>query len=219
MEGKEEIKRYIADFEETEKRHLYPFGEELCLPKSMPVYHVEPDKLNIPEVIEIIKSLQIDCFAVFGTSLVKEELLNLTPNYINIHLGLSPYYRGTATTFWPYNNEPEYVGVTVLHLDKGIDSGSIIHQSLVSLEPGDTIHDGSLKAIRSGIELQVKAIEELTNGTLQSHPQDLSQDKTYYAKDFNVHVLREVKKRWNETSIGEYIKNQDRLKEKIKYIP
>lgn len=219
MEGKEEIIKYMDEFKDTEKKHFYPLGEKLLLDDKIPVYHVEPGKINNAEWVEKIRAINPDCFAVYGTGLIKEELLSFPQPYINIHLGLSPYYRGMATTFWPYHSkEPEYVGVTVMHLDIGIDSGPIIHQSLVDLEPGDTIHDGSMKAIRAGVDLQLKAIEEFGNQTIKSYEQDLSIGRTYYNDAFNAHVLREVQQYWNETNLSDYIKNQDNLKSKINYI-
>ena len=48
--------------------------------------------------------------------------------FLNVHLGLSPYYRGSGTNVWPLiNTEPDMVGAT-LCIDAGIDNGEIIHQ-------------------------------------------------------------------------------------------
>ncbi|MDA2909533.1 formyl transferase [Nitrospiraceae bacterium AH_259_D15_M11_P09] len=219
MEGKEEIIRYVEEFRETERRYLFPYGREFRLPRDVPLYSIEPDEMNASETVAKIAFLKADCFAVFGTGLIKRELLGLTPNFINIHLGLSPNYRGHACSFWPfYNDEPQYVGVTVFFIDEGIDSGPIIHQSLVDLEPGDVIHDASLKAIRAGIDLQIKALEELANDTIIGHPQDLSKGRTHYAKDFNVNVLREIQTRWDNGRLRQYVSMQERLKTQIRYI-
>ena len=50
-----------------------------------------------------------DVVLVFGTGILREALLSAFPGrLINIHLGLSPYYRGAGTNFWPLvNGEPE----------------------------------------------------------------------------------------------------------------
>ena len=43
-----------------------------------------------------------DVVLVFGTGLLKAPLIGAFPGrIINIHLGLSPYYRGAGTNFWP----------------------------------------------------------------------------------------------------------------------
>ena len=46
---------------------------------------------------------------------------------INIHMGISPYYRGTDCNFWAlYDCKPELVGATLHLISKGIDNGKII---------------------------------------------------------------------------------------------
>ena len=48
---------------------------------------------------------------------------------LNIHLGLSPFYRGQATNYWAFvNNEIQFIGATFHKIDGGIDTGPIIHQ-------------------------------------------------------------------------------------------
>jgi methionyl-tRNA formyltransferase len=217
--GAAEIAQYIQGFEEAERRILPASSAGRCLPHNVPVIMVPPGRMNDPEIIQKVREINPDCIAVFGTGLIKEELLGMDIKFINIHLGLSPWYRGTGGSFWPfYNNEPEYVGVTVFYLDLGIDSGPVIHQSLVDFEEGDWIHEGSVKAILAGVDLQVRAIGELADGTINSHVQDLSIGSTFHAKDFDIDALRTVKDNWGVERMREYIARQDSLKSKIPYV-
>ena len=63
----------------------------------------------------------------------------------NIHGGLSPWYRGGVTHFWPsYLLEPEYTGMTLHELTNDIDGGGIIHQNISSLNIKDGIHQKML---------------------------------------------------------------------------
>jgi methionyl-tRNA formyltransferase len=75
----------------------------------------------------------------YGCSIIKEPLLSaFEGRFLNIHLGLSPYYRGSGTNYWPLvNNEPEYVGATFMFIDSGIDTGEVIHQIRANLVWGD----------------------------------------------------------------------------------
>ena len=58
--------------------------------------------------------------------------------FINVHLGLSPYYRGSGTNFWPLvNGEPEFVGATFMYIDSGVDTGEVIHQLRADIHYGD----------------------------------------------------------------------------------
>lgn len=218
--GSEEIGRYLQGFADKEREYLLPAGEDFRIPDHVPFLTVDPDCLNDRELHETIVGLKPNCFAVFGTSLVKRDLMDLSPHFVNIHLGLSPYYRGVACSFWPFfNDEPEYVGVTVFYLDEGIDSGPILHQSLVDLAPGDTIHDASVKAIISGVDLQLQALEEIENGTARAHPQDLTIGRTYYNKDFNVDVLRDCLARWDDERFDRYLAEQEQRKAKVDFVP
>ncbi len=90
---------------------------------------------------EII-DLAPDLVLAYGCSLIRPPLLEVFAGRIlNAHLGLSPYYRGTGTNFWPLiNGEPEYVGATFMYIDAGVDTGEIIHQMRARVFPGDTPH-------------------------------------------------------------------------------
>jgi len=89
---------------------------------------VEAPHINHPDVIKLIDECQPDLIAVFGTSLLKGELLEKGRlGIINLHGGLSPEYRGADCTFWAlHNREPEKVGCTLHYINAGIDTGNII---------------------------------------------------------------------------------------------
>ena len=80
---------------------------------------------------------------VFGTGLLKRPLLDaFAGRLLNIHLGLSPYYRGAGTNFWPLvNREPEFCGATIHFLDEGVDTGPIIAHVRPAIRSGDGPHD------------------------------------------------------------------------------
>ena len=80
------------------------------------------------------------CNYNYGCSIIQEPLLSVFDGrFVNVHLGLSPYYRGSGTNFWPLvNKEPEFVGATFMHIDSGIDTGEIIHQIRADYFWGDT---------------------------------------------------------------------------------
>src|SRR5207342_2259683 len=89
------------------------------------------------EVARQLADVKPEAIVVSGTRLVRPPVLELHPplGMLNLHTGLSPYYRGGPCTFWSlYNEEPEYAGVTVHHLTPGIDSGDIILSARAGLE-------------------------------------------------------------------------------------
>ncbi|MDA1015750.1 MAG: formyltransferase family protein [Planctomycetota bacterium] len=107
----------------TELRELIPKGD-----------------INLPEHAESIIKLEPDLLVSYGCSIICEPLLSaFHRRFINVHLGLSPYYRGSGTNFWPLvNSEPEYVGATFMHIDAGVDTGEVIHQIRARMSWGDT---------------------------------------------------------------------------------
>ena len=78
-----------------------------------------------------------DVYVVFGASYIKGWLIDLLVERkaLNIHMGISPYYRGTSCNFWAlYDGNPNYVGATVHMLTKGLDSGPMLYHCVPKLE-------------------------------------------------------------------------------------
>ena len=98
--------------------------------------------VSTKKCLKEILSLGPDIIVVYGSSILKGEILKIFKKKIlNVHLGLSPYYRGSGTNIFPFiNNEPEFAGVTFMYLDKGIDTGEIIHQFRSNVYQKDNIH-------------------------------------------------------------------------------
>lgn len=96
--------------------------------------------INDPAHVDEIVSQRPDLLISYGCSLITSSLLQeFEGRFLNVHLGLSPYYRGVATNFWPLvNGEPECVGATFMHIDSGIDTGAVLHQIRAKYEWGDT---------------------------------------------------------------------------------
>jgi len=133
--------------DEAERRH---FGEAL-LP-SVPRLDVSRDDLNTAATIAFINALQPDLILSYGVHKLTPETLDgmSAPLKWNIHGGLSPWYRGVTTHFWPsYFLEPQMTGMTVHELTQDIDGGAVVHQSAAALVRGDGVHDLACRAVQS----------------------------------------------------------------------
>tara|TARA_A100001015_G_scaffold321260_1_gene451068 strand:- start:3031 stop:3843 length:813 start_codon:yes stop_codon:yes gene_type:complete len=110
---------------------------------------LKADELNTNSLANKIKKFDADICFIFGTDMIKGAVFKALPNNkINLHLGLSPWYRGSATLFWPfYFLKPQYAGITFHQIIESPDAGEIIHQSLPQLEYGDGIHDVGIKCV------------------------------------------------------------------------
>tara|TARA_Y100000310_G_scaffold94901_2_gene92721 strand:- start:25718 stop:26512 length:795 start_codon:yes stop_codon:yes gene_type:complete len=199
---------------ETEKKF---FGNNCeFISKNIPILHKE---VNSNFIFQKIKNYDPDIMIVFGASIIKDPLLSLGKRnrFLNLHLGLSPYYKGNATNFWPFiNNELEFLGSTVLHIDPGIDTGDIITHVKPKIEVGDNVHTIGCKIVQQSIEKIKDILDVIKNGgEINRVPQwSVDDEKIYRLKDFNENVLNQYLKNLNDGIVDKFLKN-DRKKIKV----
>lgn len=155
-------------------------------------------QVNTPEIFERIKLFDPCLMIAFGSSIIKEPLLSLLPkgHFLNVHLGISPYYRGSGTNFWPFvNNELEYVGSTILHIDPGIDTGDIVTHVIPEIELGDDVHTLGCKVIQESVITLQKIIHIVKEGKQLPRTKQwiVDNEKYYKNKDFNESILLKYK--------------------------
>ena len=129
--------------------------------------------LNSPETRTRLRELEPDLIAVMGTSLLKKRLIQIpSRGILNLHTGLSPYYRGGMTVLWPMiNGEPRFCGVTLHRLSAGIDSGDILYHGLPNWQASDNFSTINCKLIVLGSALMVRAIGEVAAGESRARAQ------------------------------------------------
>lgn len=104
---------------------------------NIDILSIEFGNLNSYSMSSLKRFLKSDIYIVFGSSYIKGELVNfLVKNKtINIHMGVSPYYRGTACNFWAlYDDNPHLVGATIHILSKGLDSGPMLYHAMSNIK-------------------------------------------------------------------------------------
>ena len=132
--------------------------------KSNPLF-IEKGTLNNNSIVSSIINENPDFIIAYGCSIISSDLLEHFKNrIINIHLGLSPYYRGSGTNFWPfYHKELQYIGVTFMYMDRGIDTGEIIHQIQADFKLDDTISAVGNRLIVKMTDECIKLMRNLNN--------------------------------------------------------
>ena len=122
--------------------------------------------INHPEVVKLARELKPDLICVFGTSLIRGELLKEGRlGIINLHGGLSPEYRGADCTFWAlYNGEPEKIGCTLHYIDAGIDTGRLIAHISPEVREGDSELVLFWRAVQDSAEIYAEAVARLAQG-------------------------------------------------------
>ena len=117
---------------------------------------IKKGSINDEKNINLIKKEKIHYIISYGCSIISSEFINKFKNKIfNVHLGLSPYYKGSGTNFFPFvNNELQFCGSTIMQISKKIDSGKIVHQVRPDFSLNDNIHTiGNKIIIKTAQEL------------------------------------------------------------------
>lgn len=184
-----EIKKHFSLREDMEK---IVFSEnDFFVNNTLPIIYKD---VNSEYVYSVVKEFGPDMIFCFGAAIVKEPLLSLLPpgHFINLHLGLSPYYRGSGTNFWPFvNKELEYLGSTIMYIDAGIDTGDILCHVTIPIESGDTVHSVGCKIIRESAYKMVEIINKYKNNEQLNRVKqwDFPEFRYFKIKDFNDDVL------------------------------
>ncbi len=137
--------------------------------------------LNMVDLEVLRPALNSDYYIVFGSSYIKGPLCDfLVENRaINIHMGVSPYYRGSSCNFWAmYDGNPELVGATVHMLSKGLDSGDMLFHAFPKEEAIDPFVIG-MKAVKSAHNSLVEYIRTGYIETLSPVKQDKKDEIRY----------------------------------------
>jgi folate-dependent phosphoribosylglycinamide formyltransferase PurN len=171
------------------------FAEDavLRLPAGTAHHVIDPTGCNDPAEVARMRGLSPDVVLVFGTGILRAGLVAVFPGrMLNLHLGLSPYYRGAGTNFWPLvNGEPEYVGATIHYLDEGLDSGPIVSHARAEVRPDDGPHDIGNRTITAAVEVLLHAAVALGSGPLPAAPQE-GGGRLYKRKDFSAAAVRRM---------------------------
>jgi methionyl-tRNA formyltransferase len=145
----------------------------LAMEAGLPV--VQPEKIkNNPELRARLETINPDAIIVVAYGrIIPEWMLNL-PRWgnINLHASLLPKYRGAAPIQWAIANGETVTGATTMRLDQGLDTGDILLQRSLPIEPDQTAEQLFPVLAVSGAGLLLETLAGLEAGTIQRIPQD-----------------------------------------------
>ena len=170
------------------------FGKSRFISPKVSTLILKSGDLNYLTQENLKEALQSDLYVVFGSSFIKSWLIDdlIEKKALNIHMGLSPYYRGSSCNFWAMHDSlPNYVGATIHFLSKGLDSGPMIFHSVPEFNNEDPFAY-TMKAVKQAQEDLVFFIKNLKQ--LDSKP--VNQNKGLQIRytrnsDFTDKVARE----------------------------
>jgi len=133
--------------------------------------------VNSQATLQQIKAWRPDLIiSIYLNQLIKPELINLPPGgTLNVHPALLPRNRGIFPNFWIITDGEPETGVTIHWVDEKFDTGRILLQEKITVEPSDTVISLSYKSSILGAEMLVKAVKLVDSGNPPRLPQDNSQ--------------------------------------------
>lgn len=176
------------------------FGEVRFAPRAVQTLSIRMGDLSLLSRQTLADALDADVFVVFGASFIKGWLCDLLVerHALNIHMGLSPYYRGSSCNFWAlYDRRPHMVGATIHQLSTGLDSGPMLFHAL----PGHFDADPFVFTMRSVVVAQDALQARIRDGSLdmlEPVDQDRSAELRYSRNaEFNDPVAAEFLARFD----------------------
>lgn len=172
-EGEQIVAVYMPADPSSSKGNTF---KELAEANGIPVR--QPARMQDPEVFEDYKPFGAELNVMaFVTDIVPSTILDHPRlGTIQYHPSLLPRHRGASAINWAVINGETKTGLSIFWPDEGLDTGPILLQKEVAIEPDDTL--GTVyfnKLFPLGVEAIVESVRLITAGRAPKTPQDLTQ--------------------------------------------
>ena len=146
-----------------------------ALEKGLPV--VQPESLKSALVVEQLAGFQPDAIVVSAYGqILPESVLAIPPHgVVNIHPSLLPEFRGASPVASAILSGYEFAGVSLMLLDKGMDTGPVLARAQISIAPQDTTGSLTDKLAGVGAQLLLEVLPRWMKGEITPQPQDEAQ--------------------------------------------
>jgi methionyl-tRNA formyltransferase len=164
-------------------------------PSAPPIF--QPPKIKDPEAIEQIRDVTPDVIVVMAYGQILPRAVLEIPRLacLNLHASILPRWRGAAPIQAAIAAGDRETGITVMHMDEGLDTGDILLQRTVEILSNDTggsLHD---RLAQNAPEPLVESLRLVAVGNAPRIPQDNSH-ATYAPKLKREHGLID----WSEAA-------------------
>lgn len=133
----------------------------------------QPRNLKSSKFLNRLRKIQADVFVVVAFKKLPKLVWSIpTKGTINLHASLLPAYRGAAPINWAIINGEKKSGMTTFFIDNKIDTGHLLLQKEIDIDPDDTagnLHDKMM--LHSG-KLVLDTLEGIEKDTLTPREQD-----------------------------------------------
>lgn len=140
------------------------------------------ESVNDSGFIKIIAEIKPSLILVNGTRIISAKTLNsINCPIINVHVGITPLYRGVHGAYWALaNNDKKNCGVTIHAIDKGIDTGKILAQDTIEPRRNDNFVTYPYLQFQKAISLVKKVIPEILKGEMKFINPPQGRSKLWY---------------------------------------
>ncbi|HVS78448.1 MAG TPA: methionyl-tRNA formyltransferase [Steroidobacteraceae bacterium] len=177
-------------------QRLSPSPVKAAVGAAVPV--AQPATLRTPEDRAPLAAWRPDVLVVVAYGLILPAAVLEIPRLgcVNVHASLLPRWRGAAPVERALLAGDETTGVSIMVMDEGLDTGPLLLQRPMAIDPHDT--GGSLreKLAAFGAPLLLEALQGLADGTLAAHPQ--AADGVTYARKLE---KREAPIDWSRSAV------------------
>ncbi len=134
---------------------------------------IQPASFKERSAVEHLARLRPDVIVVaaFGLILPREVLSLPTFGCLNLHPSLLPRHRGPSPVQGAILAGDEVTGVSIMLLDEGMDSGPVLSQRVVAIEPEDTAQSLGARLAEIGAQLLAETLPLWLSGSLAPRPQ------------------------------------------------
>lgn len=136
------------------------------------LFLLQPERLKSEDFINALKALDADLFIVIAFRMLPREVWQMPRlGTFNLHASLLPKYRGAAPINRAVMNGDTETGVTTFFLKHEIDTGDMIMQRRIEIQPEDNVGDVHDKLMHLGADMVVETVNAIIQGELTTTPQ------------------------------------------------
>ena len=203
------LNRHLRTRDEIESK--YYKEDEFHLDNIKDVLYINSETLNSDKTVKFIEQNRPTVAFSFGIGMIREKVLDALKDckVVNLHFGLTPYYRSSDTLLWPlYLQNPGHIGITLHQIDHRADHGAIYHQQKTVFEKEDSVHDIFCKTIVQAIKPVLKLIDSLMRNIPLKPYVSSSEGKFFLNGEFTPNHLKVIYQLVEEGMLERYLEGK-----------
>jgi len=141
----------------------------------------QPEKLRSDSALDFFKRTAPDVVVIIAYGQIVPPPLLEVPKYgwVNVHGSLLPKYRGAAPVQWAIAEGETQTGVTIMRIDKGLDTGPTLSRKQIDIGPDETAPELMRRLADLGAPLLLETLVKYVRGEV--HPVDQDHDQATFA--------------------------------------